>query len=80
MVGFLNAWQVSGDGRFLAAAGRVWDFIEKELVDHENGGWFRSIAPEGGAIPTDKINLWICPYHNGRADMEIIDRLSGPTA
>ena len=77
VVGFLNAWQVSGDGRFLAAAGRVWDFIERELVDHEKGGWFRSIAPEGGVIPTDKINLWICPYHNGRADMEIIDRL-GP--
>lgn len=77
VVGFLNAWEVSGDGRFLKAAERTWAFIERELIDQAKGGWFRSVAPGGGALPVDKINLWICPYHNGRAEMEMIDRL-GP--
>jgi mannose/cellobiose epimerase-like protein (N-acyl-D-glucosamine 2-epimerase family) len=32
VVGFLNAFQLSGDAKFLAAARRVWDFIEHHLV------------------------------------------------
>ena len=77
VVGFLNAWQVSGDDRFLEAANRIWTFIEETMIDRENGGWFHSISPDGRVLPMEKIGLWTCPYHNARAAMEMIDRLGG---
>jgi len=77
VVGFLNAWQVSGDEGFLEVANRLWTFIEERLIDRENGGWFHSISPDGKVLPKEKIGLWTCPYHNARVGMEVIDRLGG---
>lgn len=79
LVGFINAWQVSGDNCYLEAADRIWAFIEDKMIDRKSGGWFKSISADGEVLHDDKINLWTCPYHNGRACMEMIDRLGeGP--
>ena len=74
VVGFLNAWQISGDARFLHAAERMWALIEERFVDREHGGWFNALSREGKPLPLPKIGFWKCPYHNGRAAMQIIDR------
>ena len=74
-VGFLNAFQISGDRRYLKASLHTWNFIETHLVDHKNGEWFIGVSRDGKFIPPTKVSFWKCPYHNGRACMELIDRL-----
>ncbi len=75
-VGFLNAYQISGQAHFLTAALQSWDFIERHLVDRQHGEWFRAVTREGVRL-TDplKVSFWKCPYHNSRACMEMIKRL-----
>jgi endoglucanase len=75
VVGFLNAWQISGEERYLRAAEKLWTFIETHFVDREHGGWHNALSREGKPLPLPKINFWKCPYHNGRAGMQIIDRI-----
>jgi mannobiose 2-epimerase len=75
-VGFLDAYQISGDKRFFAAALKSWTFIEQYLVDRERGEWFQSVTREGAVRRQPKVSLWKCPYHNSRACMEIMDRVA----
>jgi mannobiose 2-epimerase len=75
-VGFLNAFQISDDEKFLIAARRVWNYIETNLVDRVHGEWFWRISPDGrpdAKLP--KVSEWKGPYHGTRACLEIIRRL-----
>ncbi len=76
-VGFLNAYQLSGKSHFLEAALRCWDFIEAHLIDRQYGEWFRYVTRDHrlGAHDAAKVSFWKCPYHNGRACLELIRRL-----
>jgi mannobiose 2-epimerase len=74
-VGFLNAYQISGDRKHLDASMKTWQFIEKKLVDHKNGDWFIGVSRDGKFTAPGKVSFWKCPYHNGRACMELVDRL-----
>ncbi|HVU23829.1 MAG TPA: AGE family epimerase/isomerase [Opitutus sp.] len=73
--GFLNAYQITHDERFLAQSEKTWEFIERHLVDHEQGGWYRGVSRDGRKVSTMKVSFWKCPYHNSRACMELLDRL-----
>lgn len=78
MVGFFNAWQLSNDRSYLDRALESWDFIRKYLIDRELGEWYWSVDARG--IPCtdkEKAGFWKCPYHNGRASMELIRRING---
>jgi mannobiose 2-epimerase len=76
VVGFLNAFQLSGDAKFFAAARRVWDFIENRLVDRVHGEWFWRINVDGQPdLKLPKISEWKGPYHGSRACLETIHRL-----
>lgn len=78
VVGFLDAWQISGEARYLEAAKKTWEFIETHLIDHKHGEWFRGVDRDGQVIPThEKVGFWKCPYHNGRMGLEVIARLRG---
>jgi mannobiose 2-epimerase len=75
MTGFLNAYQLSGDSSFLQASLRSWDFIAAHVIDRAHGEWYNLLARDGTVLSRDKVSLWKCPYHDGRACMEMIDRL-----
>jgi len=76
MVGFINAYQISGGDVFLKAARDSWDFIMEKIKDHEYGEWFWKVTRNGAPVNTEyKICEWKSPYHNGRACMEAIRRL-----
>jgi len=78
VVGFLNAWQLSGEARYLTAAEKTWGFIERHLIDRRHGEWFRGVTREGRVIDTfEKVGFWKCPYHNGRMGLEAVSRLQG---
>jgi len=74
-IGLVNAYQISGDPKYLAASERTWNFIETRLIDHKNGEWYMGVSRDGKSKPPVKVSFWKCPYHNGRACMELIDRL-----
>lgn len=78
VVGFINAWQISGEQRFAAAALSSWDFIRHFIADYSGGEWFWAVDETGRPDRThDKAGPWKCPYHNSRAGMEVLRRLSG---
>jgi mannobiose 2-epimerase len=74
VVGFLNAYELSHDAPFFAAAQKSWRFIDQHVVDHVKGEWFETLTREGKPVPRPKASLWKCPYHNGRMCMEVIER------
>ena len=76
MVGLLNAWQISGDEKYLQKSMDVWHFIKSKMIDHQHGEWYWSVDINGvPATHQDKAGFWKCPYHNSRACMEAIRRL-----
>ena len=75
-MGLINAYQISAQPRFLAAALKSWDDIEAHLVDRVHGEWFRYVSRAGVASADEpKVSFCKCPYHNGRACLEMIERL-----
>jgi len=76
VVGFLNAYQLSGRDCFLDAAQNNWAFIERCIVDHTHGEWFWRVARDGTPdLGEPKVSEWKSPYHNTRACLEAIRRL-----
>ena len=77
MVGYFNAYELSDNDKFLEIALGSWEFIKKHLVDHKLGEWFWSVDKLGNPqTEKEKAGFWKCPYHNGRACMEIIQRIN----
>ncbi len=75
MVGFVHAYEISREEKFLQAALRLWSFIKKS-IKHPAGEWVWGIDAEGRLLSAPKAGFWKCPYHNGRACMELITRLN----
>lgn len=77
VVGFLNAWQISGEVRFASATLESWEFIKRFIIDKKGGEWFWAVDETGKPDTiNDKAGPWKCPYHNSRAGMEVLRRLS----
>jgi mannobiose 2-epimerase len=78
VVGFIDVYQISGEEKWLRVAERSWEFIETHLVDRKNGEWFRAVTRDHQPMSEfEKAGFWKCPYHNGRACLEVYDRLRG---
>lgn len=76
VVGFVNAFQQSGDKKFLDAADTVFDWIETKQTDKRDGSeWWGEVGYNGEPMRTvNMVNPWKCPYHNGRMCIEAITR------
>jgi cellobiose epimerase len=88
LVGFMNAYELTRELKYWNTVKLTWNFIDACLVDHERGEWFTKlnrlgvpylVEPEDDPSPyyrNDwKIDPWKCPYHNGRAMMELMKRI-----
>ena len=76
LVGFFNAWQLTGEKKYLQYVLNNWQFIQQYIVDKENGEWFWGVNRDHTIMEgQDKAGFWKCPYHNSRACMEIIKRI-----
>jgi mannobiose 2-epimerase len=79
LVGFINVWQLSGEARYLQSAHRVWEYIQRHLVDRVHGEWFWRIDENGRPDPAlPKVSEWKGPYHASRACLETSRRLKRP--
>ncbi len=88
LVGFMNAFELTGDVKYWDTVKLSWNFIDTYLIDHQRGEWFTKVNRMGVPYlvepPDDpspyyrndwKIDPWKCPYHNGRAMMELVKRI-----
>ena len=77
MVGFFNAWQLSGDETYFSDSINCWGFVKDNILDKENGEWLWGVNEAYSQMRgQDKVGVWKCPYHNTRACIEIIKRIS----
>ncbi|MBI9071149.1 MAG: AGE family epimerase/isomerase [Melioribacteraceae bacterium] len=76
VIGFLNSYQITNNEKYLEASLKCWEFANKYLVDKIEGEWHYKVLPDK-KIDTSvhKVSEWKGPYHNGRACMEIINRI-----
>jgi len=75
VVGFYNAYELSGGQKYLDAACSIWEYIKNYFADYKNGEWYNELDSQN--IPDTKMpkaGFWKCPYHNARACFEIIKR------
>ena len=76
LVGLFNAWQVSFSEKYYIQMMNTWAFIQQNLVDKSYGEWFWGVDSNNTPMPgQDKVGIWKCPYHNGRACIELINRI-----
>ena len=76
MVGFMNAYQHTGDEKYITEVMKLWEFIKKYFVHPEYGEWYFRIS--NNYQPYDEEEFagpWKGPYHNGRMCFELIRRI-----
>jgi len=77
VVGFYNAYELSGEQKYFDAADSIWNYIQNHFADRANGEWHNELSLDNmpdTSMP--KAGFWKCPYHNARACFEIIRRMS----
>lgn len=77
VLGFLNEWEKTSDEKYKDAVYDVWEYIKENIIDKRQGSeWFSEVDAERNPVKNKEIvELWKCPYHNGRMCMEIIRRV-----
>jgi mannobiose 2-epimerase len=76
MVGFLNAYQITKDEKYLTIIQNLWDFTKKHLIEPQKGEWIWGVYQDYTPMKNeDQVGFWKCPYHNARACMEILKRI-----
>jgi mannobiose 2-epimerase len=76
LVGLVNAWQLNGDPLYLDAAEQLWAHLKAQFGAGQGHEW-TWYARNSGHQPMVKAGQWKCPYHNGRAMIELDQRLKG---
>lgn len=75
VVGYVNAFELTGNEKYLDYAINNWNYSKNHFIDRKNGGWFTSVNEAGVPGRGDKGGFWVCPYHNGRMCLEIMERV-----
>jgi mannobiose 2-epimerase len=75
VVGFYNAYEISGKKKYLDAAQSIWDYIQNNFADYKNGDWHNELSLDNTPdTKMPKAGFWKCPYHNARACFEMLRR------
>jgi mannobiose 2-epimerase len=62
--------------RYWDAFVKQWEFISKRQIDAVHGGWYPTLGADGAPKPNQpKSDRWTEGYHQGRALMNVSDRL-----
>ncbi len=76
VVGCVNAYQITGQEKYVDTAWRVWEYIKAQIINGPAREWLAS----GKNSPDEENSMylcgpWKCPYHNARAAFEICERV-----
>lgn len=72
IIGCVNAWQITGNKKYLQTGKKVWEYVREHFVDKTYGEWYRSLSESGVPVYKEpKVSLWNCPYHNSRVGYEL---------
>jgi len=74
MVGFVNAWQMTQERGYLDAAAGLWEYLKAQYRAGSGGEW-TWYGADAGRLAVGLVGPWKCPYHNGRAMIELDRRL-----
>ena len=76
LLGFLNAWEQTGEDRYKAAVLKQWAYIQSVMRDPRPGSEWYWYVHEDGTPGSDEpiVEPWKCPYHNGRMALEVMRR------
>jgi mannobiose 2-epimerase len=58
---------------YVTAFGNMWNYIQKDVIDHQYGGWYNSgldISPDSKNFR--KAHAWKSCYHDGRALFQVL--------
>jgi cellobiose epimerase len=75
MIGFLNAYQLTGNEKYLHHSQNEWEFIKHHIKDNSKGEWFWGVNADYSVMQKEKAGFWKCPYHNSRACIQLIRRI-----
>ncbi len=75
VLGFENAWKLTGDVKYKENLEKVWQYIQDVTMDKREGGeWFAYTTVEGKPLGKPMVDEWKCPYHNGRMCLRVMER------
>ena len=74
LVSALRMYRSTNAPKYRQVFEKTFDFVEKNLVDWDNGEWYSNISPSGQA-QGPKAEPWKAGYHNGRAMIECLEVL-----
>lgn len=70
----LHMFRFTNDGKYLSVFQKTFGFVERNMVDWEDGEWHHIIKPDG-SVQGNKASPWKAGYHNGRAMIECLEIL-----
>lgn len=74
LVGFLDAYELFGDDRYLEAFDAIWSFVSEHMIA-DAGEWRTLLDRTGKPLDAAIGNPWKVAYHTGRAMIECSERL-----
>ncbi len=75
LVAALAMLELTGDRRYADVAARTWSWIDTRQIDWRHGEWHEAIGADGTVGRQNKAHAWKAGYHNGRALIEVLERL-----
>ena len=75
MVGFLDAYIMTNDEKYLDAFFNIHDFVFEKMINWEQGEWFALLAEDGKIIWDYMGTSWKVFYHTVRGTCQVIKKL-----
>jgi mannose 2-epimerase len=75
MIGFLDAYQLTNDEKYLDAFRKVHDFVFSSMINWSLGEWFPLLNHSGNIISASMGYNWKSGYHTLRATVLVIKKL-----
>lgn len=75
LVGFLDAYRLTGDPTYVEAFELTWGFVRDHMINETVGEWRTLLTREGEPLVADLGTPWKACYHSGRAVHEAIRRI-----
>jgi mannobiose 2-epimerase len=75
LVAALTMYELTGDVQYVDVFEKTWRFVDTVQTDHVAGEWWDTVDADGTPRRGNKGHAWKAAYHNGRALLEILERL-----